>query len=360
MPSFRSSDARRVVLSVDYEVFGNGSGDVRQHILNPTEQMARLCESHGFPLTVFFEVEEYLAFERYRRELTEACGYDPAGLIREQVLALARRGHDIQLHLHPEWHGGRWNGQEWVLRQDQETVDSLFESQGEATSYVASRKRVIDALLEEARTRRRVQVYRAGAFSAQPGRRLLTALAENGIVIDSSVVKGMTRWNGHGALDYRQAPNAKGPWRVTNDVVREDPAGAVWEFPIYSVMGRRWQQATFARFKAKFSRNVPRAQQTRLVRQLGIRRSPFAFLRFLVEPVPIKLDFHNLEPMKLLHLIRSAPKPENGLPDVLVLIGHTKEHIDNHGFGTFLRLLDSESDIKVVGFAEVAEIVKSL
>lgn len=358
VPACSSAEPRRVVLTVDYELFGNGSGDVRQHVLHPTEQMARICELHGVPLTVFFEVEEYLAFQRYHRELAKACGYDPGQLIREQIVALARRGHDVQLHLHPQWHNARWVGGQWLLREEKETVDSLFETPEETATYIASRKGIIDELLAEAGTGKQARVYRAGAFCAQPGKRLLPALAANGIVIDSSVVKGLTRRNGHVSLDYRDAPDAKGPWRVATDVVLEERAGNVWEFPIYSIMGRRWQQATLFRLKAKFSRNVPRAQQRRLAQQLGIRRAPWTFLKFLFEPAPIKLDFHNLSPRELLHLIRSAPKPKDGLPDVLVLIGHTKEHIDDRGFEKFLRLLKTRPEVEVVRFSDVANLVK--
>jgi hypothetical protein len=31
---------RKLILSVDYEIFGNGSGDVRQHVIEPVRQHA--------------------------------------------------------------------------------------------------------------------------------------------------------------------------------------------------------------------------------------------------------------------------------------------------------------------------------
>ena len=96
---------RQLLLTVDHEIFGNGSGDVRRHITGPTERMARICEKFGMPLVVFFEVEEYLAFERERKKLVAAWGYEPAAEIRAQAIDLIRRGHDLQLHLHPEWVG---------------------------------------------------------------------------------------------------------------------------------------------------------------------------------------------------------------------------------------------------------------
>ncbi len=124
-------DARQIVLTVDYEIFGNGSGDVRQHIVEPAERMARICERLWIaPLTIFFEAEEYLAFERHAAELETSLGYDPAALIREQVASLVRRGHQFQLHLHPQWYGARFQDDRWLLRPEMETVDQLFESVG--------------------------------------------------------------------------------------------------------------------------------------------------------------------------------------------------------------------------------------
>ena len=35
---------RYLVLTNDYEIFGNGSGDVRQHVTEPTERMCRIAE----------------------------------------------------------------------------------------------------------------------------------------------------------------------------------------------------------------------------------------------------------------------------------------------------------------------------
>ena len=194
---------RHLVISVDYEVFGNGTGDVRQHMTEPTERMARMCEAHKVPLTVFFEVEEFLAFEKHRSELKALLGYDPAAEIREQIKSFAARGHDIQLQLHPEWVGARFEAGQWVLRPERQTVDSLFESEAETVAYIAERKGAIDEILTEAGSSQRVHVYRAGAFSAQPGKKLLRALQANEIYIDSSVVQGLTRQNPHVTLDYR-------------------------------------------------------------------------------------------------------------------------------------------------------------
>lgn len=352
---------RHVVVSVDYEIFGNGEGDVRQHVTDPTERMAKLCEKFGAPLTVFFEVEEYLAFEKFRDALAKQLGYDPAALIRAQIIDLAKRGHDIQLHLHPQWHRADYKNGKWILDRNKMTVDSLFETQEETTAYIAARKATIDEMLAEAGGRQeKVTVYRAGAFSAQPGSKLLPALAANGFVIDSSVVKGLVQPKEHGGsgLDYRKAPSAKEPWRVSRDVIEVDPAGPIWEVPIYSKMGRRFQQVTFRRLRAKFSKNIPQAQKDDMVKKLGVKKNPVSILKFLAQPIPIKLDYHNQPPQTLVGWSKRAPASSNGNVDVVVMIGHTKEHTDDLAFEKFLALTKQAGGLKVSGFGEIAELLR--
>jgi hypothetical protein len=352
---------RHVVVSVDYEIFGNGEGDVRQHVVDPTERMAKLCEKYGAVLTVFFEVEEYLAFEKFRDALVKQLGYDPAALIRAQIVDLVKRGHDIQLHLHPEWHGADYKNGKWILQRDKMTVDSLFETQEETDKFIAARQAVIEKMLVEAGGKQqKVTVYRAGAFSAQPGKRLLPALAKNGFVIDSSVVKGLVAPKAHGGsgLDYRNAPSAKEPWRVSRDVIEVDPAGPIWEVPIYSKMGRRYQQITLRRLRAKFSKNIPKAQKQDMVQKLGVRKNPVSILKFLAQPIPIKLDFHNQPPSTLVHWSKTAPAALKDGLDVVVLIGHTKEHTDDAAFEKFLAFAKHIGGLKVSGFGEIAELLR--
>lgn len=344
---------RHVLFTIDYEIFGNGSGDVRQHVVDPTERMARIAERYEMPLVIYVEVEEYLAFQRHAAELTLALGYDPARLIREQMHDLARRGHDVQLHLHPEWYGSRLINGRWQLDFTKRTVDSLFETVEETTAYLGQRKEDLKELAGLSGNQR-VLAYRAGAFSAQPSTRLIPALVRNGFQIDSSVVHGLRQKNEHLDLDYRQAPAGKQMWRVRSDVAVADASGPLWEISIASVPGRRIHQITPGRLKAKFSRNVPKEQQSKMISDLGVKSNPAQMLKFLWQKIPLKLDFHNVAPRKLNQWICQAETPADHNPDVVVLIGHSKEHIDDAGFNRLLRSLSENPKLKVCTFPEVA------
>lgn len=346
---------RKLCLTVDHEIFGNGTGDVRRHMTEPTDQMARACERHGLPLTVFFEVEEYLAFERERDELVTLHGYDPAEEVREQAVDLVKRGHDLQLHVHPEWVGAAFEGGNWKLNPEKRTVHSLFRNQADTSEYIRSRKAAVDALWQEAGSARRVTAFRAGAFCAQPGEHLLPALAANGIMIDSSLVKGMTRNDENVDLDFTGAPVGRRHWRVSTNVANEDRRGQVHEFPIHSRMGRRIQQMTPRRLMAKFSRNVPKEKQREMVNQLGMGRTPASVLRFLASPFPIKLDFHNMSARQMMRWIRNAPSAPAGDLDAIVLIGHSKEHRDHANFEAFLAGIAADDSLEVVSMSDLAE-----
>jgi hypothetical protein len=124
-------------------------------------------------------------------------------------------------------------------------------------------------------------------------------------------------------------------------------------------MGRRFHQITGQRLRAKFSRNVPKQGQNEMLDRFGLsKRRPWSFLKFLWQPVPLKLDFHNVTPRQLMQWIRSAPAPHPDDPlDVLVLIGHTKEHINPSTFEEFVRLASADPGIKIVSLTQVAEML---
>ena len=63
-----------LILTADYEVFGDGSGDVSACVVEPTEAMLSVAARHGAPVTLFVESLEFDAMRRaapVRRGLAE-------------------------------------------------------------------------------------------------------------------------------------------------------------------------------------------------------------------------------------------------------------------------------------------------
>jgi hypothetical protein len=84
-------------------------------------------------------------------------------------------------------------------------------------------------------------------------------------------------------------------------------------------------------------------------------RTPASVLRFLAQRFPIKMDFHNMSAAQMLRWIRNAPPPPAGDLDVIVLIGHSKEHWDDAEFERFLARVAADPGLEVVTMTEIAE-----
>jgi hypothetical protein len=146
---------------------------------------------------------------------------------------------------------------------------------------------------------------------------------------------------------------------MTDDVGQATPAGPLWEVPIHSEIWPRWRQVTWPRLRAKFSRHIPREQRQNTIERFANPRHPLEMWRSLWEPVPIKLDFHNLSPTELHGMVRRADwRSGYGPVDVLVLIGHTKEHTDDGVLEAFLAGVAAAPDLKVISFPELAEKIR--
>lgn len=74
-----------IIITLDYEISGYGTGDVRQLVIEPTERILSILNLRRIKMTIFFELEVFQAFRKYSKELKEQLGYDPALLIEEQL-----------------------------------------------------------------------------------------------------------------------------------------------------------------------------------------------------------------------------------------------------------------------------------
>ena len=91
----------RIVFTLDYEIQGNGEGCPYDLMVEPTRRMIDLFEHYGAKLTIMADVAEILKFKDYREQVGRDDYYYEA--IVDQLREAVRRGHDVQLHLHPSY-----------------------------------------------------------------------------------------------------------------------------------------------------------------------------------------------------------------------------------------------------------------
>lgn len=210
-----------LILTVDYELFGNGTGCVDHCMLGPAERMMRIAERYSAPVTFFTEVLELMAMERGQDAQAEA--------VKIQLRDVLRRGHDAQLHLHPQWDGAKLGSDEdWALNMKLWRIgdlpyDDIYRILSEAKSWLLH-------VAQPIKSDYQCLAFRAGGWCIQPSKHVLKALRNLEFDIESTVAPGFRNANKGEWSDFRVVPDMPF-WKVDQDVCRAVDDG-LWELPI--------------------------------------------------------------------------------------------------------------------------------
>lgn len=216
----------KVLLTLDYEMFnGVNGGSVENCIIKPMYELQKVLSSYNFKITLFVDV----CFLLRLRELSGSSEVIKADYtsICNQLKELSSFGHDIQLHIHPNWVRGTYeNGQYKSFPRDFKLSDIP------ATDV----QRLISEgkLLLEEITGKPVVAFRAGAYCIQTMKGITDIFKKNNIIIDSSVLrnkKSITeKWEWY---DYTNIP-LKYVYQFNCDVTKESTDGRFTEISIPS------------------------------------------------------------------------------------------------------------------------------
>src|SRR5438309_5756439 len=179
------------VFTLDYEIYGNGRGTLRDLVYEPAERLREIFWKWNARFVNFVEVAEYEKIEAWRT--------DPAiELVKNQVRELYREGFEIALHLHSQWCNAHYQDGRWFLDLREYNLCTLPRTR--ITEIVENALKYLRHLVGKSDF---VPLsFRAGNWLFQPTEPAATILAQNGIKIDSSVFKGGLQHN-YG-LDYRR------------------------------------------------------------------------------------------------------------------------------------------------------------
>ena len=216
----------KTLLTFDYEVyFGTRTGSAERCLLEPTDALARVAAKHAAPLVFFVDAGYLLALRREMRgDYQLRLAHDA---VCRQLNDLARRGHELQLHVHPHWEDARWENGRWRLDLARYALHS-FEPH-EIDDIVLRYLEALRDLGGDGAGR----AYRAGGWVIQPFDRLREALRLAGVAIDSTVYRGGHRGGSVQPYDFRAAPE-QSRWRFEHDPLVVDSGGYFLEVPIAS------------------------------------------------------------------------------------------------------------------------------
>lgn len=345
-----------LVLSLDYEFFGNGSGDVRRDMIEPTNRILQICDEHNAKVSIMLEVGAYWAMQKAEEEGLLNIDYLPSQETERQVKTAVTSGHDVQLHLHPWWIGATFEEDRWRLHPEYRRVTDLpngFGSKDDLLSVVGvlcEGKRTLEAIVRPVCADYECLVYRAAMFWGQPSRELIQGLKKAGLVADSSVISDLYE-TAPVPTDYRQAKSVAGYWWTSaEDISQSGPKGEhIIEFPVYSRLRPYVCNFKWTKLCVTLKRRSREMSNTHGHGMMGGRQSTESFgrvVRRLGTRQPLKYDFCKLSANDMIRglqrLMKSDPADENGIGTPVVMLGHSKDFWNDRNLAIFLKFVKEE------------------
>ncbi|MCC6487280.1 MAG: hypothetical protein IT364_07250 [Candidatus Hydrogenedentes bacterium] len=217
-----------VILHDDWEIRGNGLGNVAHLQYIPALTLMGLAREAGIPLTFMVELGQQLAFQRFSDK-------DPnlgiqARLWEETVQLMWSNGCDVQPHIHPQWFGSSY-------------VDGYIHMDGSlniATYGDAARREMLSecfeclrAVLRGVDSTYRITSFKAGAHALQPSHGILNDLKEQGVGLVMGPRLGLKAINPAFSVDYRHMEESTLPYCPDfDDVTRIGPDRGIAILPM--------------------------------------------------------------------------------------------------------------------------------
>tara|TARA_Y100001968_G_scaffold331261_1_gene385357 strand:+ start:2776 stop:3867 length:1092 start_codon:yes stop_codon:yes gene_type:complete len=357
-----------LILSLDYEVFGNGTGSVKKHIIEPTDYILEICDKYNFKLTIMFEACEYWSFKSAEEKgKLSHIDYSPSHLMELQIQKAIEFGHDVQLHLHPQWINSSFSDGSWNLDYKYWKISDLPYKDSERTgesllSIFKKGKTTLESILKEVDSNYECLAFRAGSWCIQPEKDVIQALKETNFRIDSSVFKGGFS-RGLSEYDYTKAPFPIGYWWTKGDKVCEigDNISNIVESPIYTLNRPFYHNLKLSKLgsiiKSRFlSRKRKSIGSSKQVSLFSKAQNPFSLY-------PFKFDFCKLTLKEMKYFLDSAIKsnyPE-GLDFIpIVAIGHSKDFRNNGAFEKFLEFASKKNNVESMTFQSLWNSIDSI
>jgi hypothetical protein len=354
----------------DWELSGNGSGDIRRLQFEPMRRLVDIYNRLGIRGSFNAEVMQQITFRRYQDQHPElnvlADEWD--NIVRETF----RQGHDIQLHIHPQWQNAEYKDGSWKLTADWSILNYPRET---ALFLLRSGKDYLEKLLKDVDENYRCVSFRSGAWCIAPSPHMLDLLVQLGIVFDMSIVGGVRYDTRNIKLDYTVCEEEFLPYYPVMTDARKvsDKVEPIVCVPTNCFYASRRQvlrhhlEKVGSKVKARVSGPRVVNDNGRSVEAYGeewaqndgslIKRiyrkgiNPYVKGRHTISDLA-QLDFGLM--MEMLSSIRRRAKV-SGLSDVpIVLENHTKDLRNFSDLEKFLKALVDSPDVRFITLTDLA------
>lgn len=352
-----------LALTHDWELRGDGSGDIEQIQFAPLRRLLEIYARFGARTTILPDVMQQLAFRRGQSAHPELKAQ--ADSWDQHLREALRQQHDVQLHLHPQWQKAEYANGVWQLDGDWSILNY---DRDQTHAMLAGGQEYLETLLRPFDSSYRCLAFRAGALAAAPSPHLFKSLASLGIELDVSIAAGVFVNNRNLQLDYRNCEETFLPfYPVLEDARRVSPRREkIVCVPLNHFYGSRRE---VTRQNLALARQQINRPSTSPAKSMSPKADPkperqsrigLAFEKLIMPAVKRKhfvSDTGRLNYPLMREMLASirARARTSGLTDVpVVLTNHPKDIRDLPAIERFVGEVSQAEDIRFITLSEIA------
>lgn len=244
----------KLFLTFDHELpLGGIKTNYQDALFEPTNQLFQLAENLNVPVVLFSDVLCGVKFKEW-----DYNGFFLPYI--DQLKTAVRKGHDVQLHLHPHWFTSKFENNRFYPSGDfslSDFADGKREQNIDNIVYTGIE--FLNSHLKPEFPDYSCVAFRAGGYNLGQGRStgaIITALAKQGIKFDSSISKGYYFKSAISEVNFSNMP-AMPNWHLSEDGNLNKPAaGGILEIPIASIPKSPFEMPTMFKMK-KYANRAP-------------------------------------------------------------------------------------------------------
>ena len=306
----------KIIISLDYEIFGDGSGDVMKHMIKPTETLLSICDQTRNRMTIMLEMMEYIKFREYDKALVASLGYSPYKMIQTQVLDAYRRGHDVQLHVHPQWYYAEFRNGQWLMDNPYISFEQI--EMNEIYDMITLCKAELESLICSVDMNYQPVAIRLTNLPwTQPPKKAVEVISQLGFKIHSL------------AMTTSKNNTEDGYWHLSDTLV---------ELPILAFSVPSFKKYTFGRIMTGLYRKSIMKNDVTAVKSKANSRNIFSC------NYDLKWDFckQSFKEMRLF-LDKASRHYNSDIAVPLVMIGHSKDFFNSRAFRKFTEMVNTST-----------------
>lgn len=198
---------RKILLIIedDFEVMGNGLGNVAYHQYLPANFLMNLCEEIGIRVSFMVDLAHILELKKISKKHPDLNLQ--VSLWEETVQQMVQRGFDVQLHLHPQWLNAVYKKPFFYLSDNWNIGRYSLEDQ---RFLIVKSIEYLTQLISPVKPDYKVHTFKAGSWGMQPSENLLSIFNTYGFEIICGLRKDMHIPDA--GIDYRNLEEPTFPY----------------------------------------------------------------------------------------------------------------------------------------------------